>query len=107
MSSLDVQVGQLVSSQGGFQSSAATMRTTLHDAESEAQASKAFFVGEASDAYQGAHAHFTEASTKLNTLMDIAGTQLGEGATTYTSQDSQGASDIAASVGSLGSSGLG
>ena len=107
MSSLDVQVGQLVASQGSFESQAATMRSTIHEAESQVQASKAFYVGESADATQAAHTRFEEAAAKINTLLDVAGTQLGEGATTYTSQDGQGASDIIATVGTIGGGALG
>ncbi|SIC60469.1 PE family protein [Mycobacteroides abscessus subsp. abscessus] len=103
MSSLDVQVGQLVASQGSFESLAATMRSTIHEAQSQVQASKGFYVGESADATQAAHMRFEEAATKANQLLDIAGSQLGEGASTYTSQDSQGASDITSTVGAIGS----
>lgn len=101
MGLLDANVPQLVSSSSSFADQAALMRSTIHQAESSATAAQAFHQGESSTAFQAAHARFVEAAAKANVLLDVAGQNINEGASTYSTQDSTGASDIAAAAGSL------
>ena len=101
MGLLDVQVAQLTSSQGSFSDQAALMRGTISEAESQAQAAQGFHMGESSAAFQAAHARFVDASGKINNLIDIASANLGEGASTYVSQDAMGATDVTSAAGTL------
>ena len=101
MGLLDVQVPQLVSSEASFADQAAMMRSTIHAAESAAMQAQAFHVGESATAFQVAHARFVEASQKINTLLDIASANLGEGAGTYVAEDAAAASNITGAAGSL------
>ncbi|SOJ56691.1 ESAT-6-like protein EsxS [Mycobacterium simulans] len=91
MSLLDAHVPQLVASQSAFAAKAAVMRSTIGQAEQEALSAQAFHVGEAAAAFQGAHARFVEAASKINTLLDIAQANLGDAAGTYVAADAAAA----------------
>jgi uncharacterized protein YukE len=103
---LDANVAQMATSAAGVQDAAGMFRTTLHQAEATAQQAQAFHQGESSVAFQASHARFLEGSTKLNSLLDIAGMNVHEGGQTYLAQDAQGASEMAsvpiADAGGLG-----
>ncbi len=92
MSMLDAHIPQLVASQSAFSAKAGLMRSTIGQAEQEAVSAQAFHVGEASAAFQGAHARFVEAAAKVNALLDIAQANLGDAAGTYVAADSAAAS---------------
>ena len=83
MSLLDAHIPQLVSSQSAFGAKAGLMRHTIGQAEQAAMAAQAFHQGEASAAFQAAHARFVEVAASVNTLLDIAQANLGEAAGTY------------------------
>ena len=102
MAHLDVQVPQLVVASGDFGDQAALMRSTIATAEAHAQAAQGFNMGDFSLAFQGAHMRFVDAGTKINTLIDIACANQGEAAATYTTVDGASASNIASSIGSIG-----
>lgn len=101
MGLLDVNVAQVATSSGSFADKAGVMRSTISQAESSAVQAQATHQGESSAAFQTAHSHFVEASTKINTLLDLASTQLGDAGTTYTTEDSAAAANISSSLGSL------
>lgn len=101
MGLLDVQVAQVVSSEASFAEKAGAMRSTISSAESSAMQAQATHQGESAAAFQTAHAHFVEASTKINSLLDIASAQLGEAGGTYVSEDSAAAANVAQSIGGL------
>ncbi len=91
MGLLDAHVPQLISSESNFAAKTALMRTTISQAEQSAVASQAFHQGEASAAFQAAHLRFVEAAGKVNTLLDVAGANIGEAATTYVAADTHNA----------------
>lgn len=101
MGLLDANVSQLVSSSSSFSDQATLMRGTIQQAESSAVGAQATHQGESSAAFQMAHARFVEAATKINTLLDIGGQNINEGAGAYTAQDSAAATDYTSTVGSL------
>src|ERR1700743_2074872 len=90
MSMLDAHIPQLVASQSAFAAKTALMRQTIGQAEQEAMSAQAFHVGEASAAFQAAHARFVEAAARVNTLLDIAQANLGDAAGTYVAADAAG-----------------
>ena len=91
MGYLDVNAPQLFTSQSSFEDKASLMRSTMAAAEQSAVAAQATHQGESATAFQAAHAHFVEAAAKINSLLDIASAQLGEGGTTYVTEDSSAA----------------
>ncbi len=92
MSMLDAHIPQLVASQSAFGVKAGLMRSTVGQAEQEAVSAQAFHVGEASMAFQAAHARFVEAAAKINALLDVAQANLGDAAGTYVAADAAAAS---------------
>jgi uncharacterized protein YukE len=68
------------------------MRSTVGQAEQEAVSAQAFHVGDASMAFQAAHARFVAAAAKINALLDIAQANLGDAAGTYVAADAAAAS---------------
>ena len=92
MSMLDAHIPQLVAAQSAFGAKTALMRSTISQAEQEALSAQAFHQGEASVAFQAAHARFVEAATRINTLLDIAQANLGDAAGTYVATDAAAAS---------------
>ena len=92
MSMLDAHIPQLVASQSAFAAKAGLMRSTIGQAEQEALSAEAFHVGEASAAFQAAHARFVEVAARINTLLDIAQANLGDAAGTYVASDAAAAS---------------
>jgi uncharacterized protein YukE len=86
----------LVASQSAFSAKAALMRSTISQAEQEAMSAQAFNKGEASAAFQAAHARFVEVAARVNTLLDIAQANLGDAAGTYVAADSAAASGYTA-----------
>jgi uncharacterized protein YukE len=101
MGLLDVNAAQLFSSEASFADQAAQMRGTIQAAEGAAMQAQAFHQGESSVAFQTAHAHFVEASQKINSLLDIGSANLGEGAGNYVAQDSSAASTYPTAVGGI------
>lgn len=101
MGLLDANVPQMVSSSSSFADQAGLMRSTIAQADASAQQAQATHQGDSAVAFQVAHTRFVEASTKINTLLDVAGQNIHEGAGTYTAQDAAGASDIASAGGAL------
>ncbi|BDY29115.1 MULTISPECIES: type VII secretion system protein EsxG [Mycolicibacterium] len=96
MSLLDAHIPQLVASEATFGAKAALMRSTIAQAEQAAMSSQAFHQGEASAAFQAAHARFVEVSAKVNALLDIAQLNLGDAASSYVAQDAAAASSYTA-----------
>ncbi|OFJ51842.1 hypothetical protein BEL07_20490 [Mycolicibacterium grossiae] len=94
MGYLNAEVPQMATVQGGFAAEATSFRSTLSQAESSAMQAQAFHKGESATAFQIGHAKFVDAATRINDLLNIAESQLGEAGTTYVSQDSTGASDM-------------
>ena len=92
MSMLDAHIPQLVAAQSAFGAKTAVMRTAIGQAEQEALSAQAFHQGEASVAFQAAHARFVEAAARINTLLDIAQANLGDAAGTYVATDAAAAS---------------
>ena len=92
MSLLDAHIPQLVASESAFGAKAGLMRSTIGQAEQEAISAQAFHIGEASAAFQAAHARFVAAAAKVNTLLDIAQANLGDAAGTYVAADSAASS---------------
>lgn len=91
MSLLDAHIPQLVASESAFAAKTALMRATISQAEQAAVAAQAFHMGEASAAFQAAHARFLEVAAKVNTLLDIAQVNLGQAGATYVATDSAAA----------------
>ena len=91
MSMLDAHIPQLVAAQSAFGAKTALMRSTISQAEQEALSAQAFHQGEASMAFQAAHARFVEAA-RINTLLDLAQANLGDAAGTYVAADAAAAS---------------
>ena len=96
MSLLDAHIPQLVAAQSEFGTKSALMRSTISQAEQEALSAQAFNVGQASVAFQAAHARFVEAAARINTLLDIAQANLGDAAGTYVAADAAAASGYTA-----------
>jgi uncharacterized protein YukE len=94
MGYLNAEVPQMVTVQGGFAAEAVSFRSTLSQAEGSAMQAQAFHKGESATAFQIGHAKFVDAATRVNDLLNIAEAQLGEGATTYVTQDTTGADDM-------------
>ncbi|MBW0014634.1 WXG100 family type VII secretion target [Mycobacterium sp.] len=92
MSLLDAHIPQLIAAQSAFSTKSALMRSTISQAEQEALSAQSFHVGEASAAFQAAHARFVEAAARINTLLDIAQVNLGDAAGTYVAADAAAAS---------------
>lgn len=92
MSFLDAHIPQLIASESAFAGKTALMRSTIAQAEQEAQAAQAFHAGESAAAFQAAHARFVEAAAKVNSLLDLAQANLGEAGATYVAQDASAAS---------------
>lgn len=92
MSMLDAHIPQLIASESAFAAKTALMRSTIAQAESAAQASQAFHMGESSAAFQAAHARFIEVSARVNALLDVAQANLGDAAGSYVAQDAAAAS---------------
>ena len=92
MSMLDAHIPQLVASQSAFGAKAGVMRSTVGQAEQEAVSAQAFHVGDASMAFQAAHARFVAAAAKINALLDVAQANLGDAAGTYVAADTAAAS---------------
>ncbi|BAX92490.1 WXG100 family type VII secretion target [Mycobacterium shigaense] len=91
MSLLDAHIPQLVASQSAFDAKAGLMRSVIGQAEQEALGAQAFHAGESAAAFQAAHARFVQAAAKVNTLLDIAQTNLGDAAGSYVAADAAGA----------------
>lgn len=94
MGFLSADVPQMMAVQGGFAAEAVSFRSTLSQAEGSAMQAQAFHKGESATAFQIGHAKFVDAATRVNDLLNIAESQLGEGSTTYVSQDTTGADDM-------------
>ena len=94
---LDAHIPQLVASESAFSVKAALMRSAISQAESAAMGAQAFHMGDASAAFQAAHARFVEQAARVNALLDIAQVNLGEAGGTYV------AADAAAAAGYSGS----
>lgn len=92
MSLLDAHIPQLVSSQSAFAAKAGLMRQTISQAEQSAMSAQAFHQGESALAFQGAHARYMEAASRVNTLLDIAQANLSDAAGTYVAADAAAAS---------------
>ena len=92
MSMLDAHIPRLVAAQSAFGAKTALMRSTISQAEQEALSAQAFHQGEASMAFQAAHARFVEAAARINTLLDLAQANLGDAAGTYVADDAAAAS---------------
>ena len=92
MSMLDAHIPQLVASESAFGAKTGLMRSTIGQAEQEALSAQAFHVGDASAAFQAAHARFVEAAARINALLDIAQVNLGDAASTYVAADAAAAS---------------
>lgn len=92
MSLLDAHIPQLVASEAAFSAKAALMRSTIAQAEQAAQSSQAFHMGESAAAFQAAHARFIEVSAKVNALLDVAQTNIGDAASTYVAEDAAASS---------------
>ncbi len=101
MGLLDTNIPQMVTSQASFADQAALFQSTVHSAESSAIAAQASHQGESAMAFQQAHARFVEVAQKMNTLLSIAGQNIGEGAQVYTVGDSEGATGYNAALGAL------
>ncbi len=91
MSLLDAHIPQLIAAESAFGAKTALMRSTITQAEQAAMSAQAFHQGEASAAFQAAHARFVEAAAKVNMLLDVAQANLGEAGATYVAQDSAAA----------------
>ena len=91
MSLLDAHIPQLIAAESAFGAKTALMRSTITQAEQSAMSAQAFHQGEASAAFQAAHARFVEAAAKVNMLLDVAQANLGEAGATYVAQDSAAA----------------
>jgi uncharacterized protein YukE len=89
---LDAHIPQRVAAQSAFGAKTALMRSTISQAEQEALSAQAFHQGEASMAFQAAHARFVEAAARINTLLDLAQANLGDAAGTYVAADAAAAS---------------
>lgn len=96
MSMLDAHIPQLIASEAAFGAKTALMRSTIAQAEQAAMSAQAFHMGEASAAFQAAHARFVEVSAKVNALLDVAQLNLGDAAGTYVAQDAAAASSYTA-----------
>ena len=96
MSLLDAHIPQLVASEAAFGAKAALMRSTIAQAEQAAQSSQAFHMGEASAAFQAAHARFLEIAAKVNLLLDVAQANIGDAAGSYVAEDAAAASNYTA-----------
>ncbi len=94
MGLLSAQIPEMVTVQGGFAAEAVSFRSTLGQAEASAMQAQAFHKGESGTAFQIGHAKFVDAATRINDLLNLAEAQLGEGTTTYVSQDGAGADDM-------------
>ena len=92
MSHLDAHIPQLVASEASFGAKAALMRSTISQAEQAAMSSQAFHMGEASAAFQAAHARFVEVAAKVNMLLDRAQANIGEASGSYVAEDAAAAS---------------
>ncbi len=101
MGLLDVNAAQLFTSQGSFEDKASLMRSTIANAESAAMQAQASHQGESAVAFQAAHTRFVEASAKINALLDLASAQIGEGGTTYVTEDATAAANISATTTAL------
>ncbi|HZE17467.1 MAG TPA: type VII secretion protein EsxS [Mycobacterium sp.] len=101
MGYLDAQIPQMVASQASFADQAALFQSTVHSAENSALAAQANHQGESAMAFQQAHAHFVEVAQKMNTLLSIAGQNIGEGATSYVVGDSDGANMYQSGMGAV------
>jgi uncharacterized protein YukE len=89
---LDAHIPQLVASESAFGTKAALMRSTISQAEQAAMSSQAFHLGEASAAFQGAHARFVEMAARVNALLDVAQANIGDAGSTYVAADAAAAS---------------
>ena len=87
MSMLDAHIPQLIASEASFGSKAALMRSTIAQAEQAAMSAQAFHIGESSAAFQAAHARFLEVAAKVNMLLDIGQTNIGEARGAYGAED--------------------
>lgn len=92
MSHLDAHIPQLIAAESAFAAKTALMRATVAQAEQAALAAQAFHVGESAAAFQAAHARFTEAAAKVNSLLDLAQANIGEAGASYVAQDASAAS---------------
>lgn len=92
MSMLDAHIPQIIASESAFAAKTALMRSTVAAAEQSAVAAQAFHMGESSAAFQAAHARFVEVAAKVNTLLDVAQTNLGQAGATYVAEDAAAAS---------------
>ena len=98
MGYLDVEAPQMMAAQSSYETQAGVMRSAIAAAEQAAVEAQAHHTGESAVAFQAAHVRFVEAAAKYNTELDLYGAQLGEGGTTYTTEDSTGASTYSAAV---------
>ncbi|RZT17795.1 hypothetical protein EV589_2043 [Mycobacterium sp. BK558] len=96
MSLLDAHIPQLIASESAFGAKAALMRSTIAQAEQAALSAQAFHMGESSAAFQAAHARFVEVSAKINALLDLAQTNVGDAAGSYVAEDAAAASTYTA-----------
>ena len=94
MGLLDANTAQMIGSSSSFADQASLFRSTIAQADASAQQAQATHQGESAIAFQAAHARFVEAASKANTLIDIAGQNIHEGAGTYIAQDGAGASEM-------------
>jgi uncharacterized protein YukE len=89
---LDAHIPQIIASESAFAGKTALMRATVASAEQAATAAQAFHMGESAAAFQAAHARFVEVATKVNTLLDVAQSNLGTAGATYVAEDATAAS---------------
>lgn len=99
MGLLDTNVPQMVTSASSFADQASLFRSTVSQAESTAMQAQAVHAGESAAAFQMGHARFVEAAQKSNMLIDMAGQNINEGATTYQTGDQAGADGYSQATG--------
>jgi uncharacterized protein YukE len=92
MSMLDAHIPQLIASESAFAAKTALMRSTIGSAEQAAVSAQAFHLGESAASFQAAHARFVEVAARVNTLLDLAQTNLGAAGATYVAEDTAAAS---------------
>ena len=93
MGMLDTNVPAMISAGHSFGENVAIYKSTLAQAEQAAQSAQAFHRGESALAFQQAHARFVETANKVNALLAVAEQNVHEGATTYTTADSNAAGE--------------
>lgn len=101
MGLLDANIPSIQAADAAVTDTASMFRSTVHQAETSALAAQGFHQGESAVAFQQAHRHFVEVASNMNTLLDIAARNMGEGAQTYVLADNEGANGYTTALGSL------